>query len=480
MSLKKSALSGMMWTSIQQLSAQGIRFVVSIILARILLPEEFGLIALLGVFMAMGNLLINSGLSQSLIRVTDLDQDDYSSVFWFNMLISILIYLLMVILAPWVAEFYNKPLLTPIIRLYCMIFVIDAFVLVQNTLLSKEMNFKKQTLVTVPSIIVGSTVGIYMAYNGFGVWSLVWSAITKSTVLSIQLWIRTSWRPSLSLNWDKVKHHLNFGYKLTLAGIINSLFSEIYTIIIGKFFSPIQVGFYNRANTLRLLPVQNFSGVLNRVTYPLFSKIQNDDVRLKSVYKRVMLMAVFLISPTLFLMSALAEPLFRFLLTEKWLPAVPYFQILCFSGVLYPIHSYNLNILTVKGRTDVFLKLEIIKKTLVLIVVTISIQWGIYGLLIGSVALSINGLIINTYYSGKLIDYKLKEQLKDLFPSMFLALTVAITIFCLDFYFGKIELSDIIRLTIGFILGFLIFLGMASIFKMQSVYEIKAILRKKR
>lgn len=476
MSLRKIALSGIYWTFIQQVGSQGISFIVSIILARLLLPSEFGLIALLAIFISLADVLIYSGLTQSLIRTENPDNTDFSTVFFFNVIVSIIIYTIMFFVAPYVAIFYNQPLLVDLMRVYCIVFIINAFSIIQNTRLAKEMDFKKQTIISIPSLIIGSIVGIMMAINGFGVWSLVWSAITKSIAFTIQLWWRSPWAPSLIFDVKTIKYHLNFGYKLTISGVIDSIFKEIYTIVIGKFFDPIQVGFYNRANTLKQYPVSNFGTILNKVTFPLFSKIKDDDSQLKNVYKKILQMSVFIIAPTLLIMAALAEPLFRFLFTEKWLPAVPYFQILCFNGILYPIHAYNLNILTVKGRSDLFLKLEIIKKIIVLTGVFISFRWGIYGLLYGSVFLSIFMLLINTYYTGKFLNYHLYKQLLDIIPTISIGLISGIVVFGFDLFAANNNLTDLVRLTLGGFIGILIFLGMALIFKLNSLLELKSIL----
>lgn len=475
-SLRKNALSGMYWTFIQQMSNQGISFIVSIILARLLLPEEFGVIAMLSVFIAIGNSLTDSGLSQSLIRTENTTNEDYSTIFFFNLFVSLIIYLIFFFAAPLIAEFYNQPILINVTRIYCLTFIINAFSIIQNTRLAKEMDFKKQTIISVPSLIIGSVVGIISAINGFGVWSLVWSALAKSIAFTIQLWWRSPWVPSLIFDVNKFKYHFNFGYKLTLSGVIDSIFKDIYTVVIGKFFDPIQVGFYNRANTLKQYPVSNFGAILNKVTFPLFSKIKNNDEQLKNVYKKILQMSVFIISPTLFIMAALAEPLFRFLFTEKWLPAVPYFQILCFNGILYPIHAYNLNILTVKGRSDLFLRLEIIKKIIVLTGVFISFRWGIYGLLYGSVFLSIFMLLINTYYTGKFLNYHLYKQLLDIIPAILIGLISAIVVFGFDLFLASNKFVDFFRLTLGSFIGIITFLCMALIFKLNSFLELKSIL----
>ncbi len=479
MSLKKQAISGMLWTFAQQFSTQGITFVVSIILARLLLPSEFGLIAMIGVFIALGNALINSGLTQSLIRTENPDEDDFSTVFFFNLIGSIIIYIIIFFLAPYISLFYHQVLLTAIIRIYAVVFIIDAFAAVQLTRLTKRLDFKTQMKVAVPSLIVSSTVGIYMALQGYGVWSLVVAAIVKSTVNSIQLWFWTKWRPLLRIKIDKLRFHFNYGVKLMLSSVLDIIFTNAYTIIIGKFFLPAQVGFYNRANTLKQLPVSNIAAMVDKVAFPLFAEMQNDDIRLKKAYKNVMQMVIFLVSPILIFMAFLAEPLFRFLFTEKWLPAVPYFQILCANGVLYPIHSYNLIILKVKGRSDLFLKLEIIKKIAFVIIVLISFQYGIYGLLYGGVIASVLSFFINTHYSGKFLNYPAFAQARDIVPLVFLAISAGLGAYGVDYLLKAIDALDFIRLLSGGLTGVIIYVALSFVLKVNSLTEIKNIILKK-
>lgn len=479
MSLKKQALSGIFWSSLQMFSTQGIGFVVSIILARLLLPAEFGLIAMLGIFMGLGNALINSGLTQSLIRTQDTDEEDFSTVFFFNLIGSVLIYGIIFLAAPLIATFYNQELLTSIIRVYSVTFIINAFSAIQTTRLNKKMDFKTQMKVSIPSLIIGSTVGIVMALNDYGVWSLVWSAVIQSLAATIQLWYWSKWKPIWVFNWEKFNHHFHYGVKLMFSGILDIIFTNAYTIIIGKFFAPAQVGFYNRADTLQMLPVGNISSIITKVSFPLFASIQNDDIRLKSVYKRIMQMLIFLVAPTLVLMAVLAEPLFRLLFTEKWLPAVPYFQILCVNGILYPIHGYNLQILNVKGRSDLFLKLEIIKKILVAVVILISFRFGIYGLLYGSVITSILCFFINTHYSGKFLNYTAWQQTKDLLPIILLSIIIGGIVYIFDQFLLTYPSYDIVRLIFGGLIGATLFLIAAYIFKMDSLSELIKIIKRK-
>ncbi len=475
MSLRKQATSGMVWTFAQQFGNQLIGFVVSLILARLLLPEEFGLIGMIAIFIAIGNSLLNSGLTQSLIRGEDLDQEDFSTVFYFNVAASILLYVLLYFLAPIIADFYDRPILINIVRVYCLTFITSAFSAVQMARLTKSMDFKTLAIIGIPSNILGGIVGVTMAYMGYGVWSLVWSYMCTTLGRTIQLWIYSKWSPSFMFSKAKFKDHFNFGYKLTLSGLLNTIYDNIYIIVIGRFFSASQVGLYTRAQTMKQLPVTNLSNALNKVTYPLFSKIQNDDVRLKRVYKQLMQMVVFVITPVLVFMAVLAEPLFRFLFTEKWVPAVPYFQILCATGILYPIHMYNLNVLKVKGRSDLFLKLEVIKKIVITITVIIALQFGIFALLYGQVLTSIIAFIINTHYTGKFINYNTIEQSKDISPVLFYAFICGAGIYFFDRMFLA-NFMDIIRILGSSILGSLVYLLFAYFFQFDIFNHFKKLI----
>lgn len=474
MSLKKKATKGIFWSFAQQFGSLFISFFVSTLLARMLLPEEFGLIGMLAIFMGIGNTLISAGLTTSLIRGHNLDQEDFSTVFFFNLVGSVLVYALIFIAAPFIADFYKQPMLTSITRVYCLTFIISAFSAIQLTRLTKEMDFKTQTLTALPSLIASSLISISLAYWGWGVWSLVWGAIASSLFTSILLWFYSGWKPSFVFNVAKFKYHFNFGYKLMLTGLLDTFCTNIYTIIIGRFFSPAQVGFYTRADSFKQLPVNAISGVLSKVTLPLFASIHDDDIRLKDVYKKLMKMVIFIVAPILISMSVLAEPMFRFLFTEKWLPAVLYFRILCFAGILYPIHSYNLSILNVKGRSDLFLKLEIIKKLSLAIIVVISLKGGILYLLWGSVLFSIYALFINMHYTGKLINYNALEQFKDLLPSLVCSAVVGIGVYAiLD---SVPQQSDFITLLGGGTMYWMLYLVINFIIKSSSLLEIKEII----
>lgn len=471
MSLKKKAATSLVWTFTQQFGNQIIGFVVSLVLARILLPEEFGLIAMIAVVVSVGGALLEGGTTNSLIRDTHCNHTDYSTIFFFQIGSSIAIYGLIYLLAPFVSLFYDEPLLTSILRVYSISLVINAFSSVQFARLTKVMNFKTQTIIAIPSAIIGGISGVWMATNGYGVWSLVWSNLILSLANTFQIWIYSKWLPSLEFDTKKLGKHLNFGYKLILSDLLNRIFNNIFLIAIGKNFSAAQVGFYTRAETMNQFPVKNISKALGKVTFPLFVKIQGDDKRLRNVYSRLMKLVVFVVAPLLIFLSFLAEPIFRFLFTEKWLPAVPYFQVLCITGIMFPLHTYNLDVLNVKGRSDLFLKLEIIKKVLILITLLVTLPFGIMALLYGQVFVSLIAFFINAHYTGRYIDYTALQQLRDVLPIILLA-TISGLLILFEDRFLLTNLMDVYRIIIGGVSGFLFYLLSARILKLKPYNEL--------
>lgn len=478
MSLKKQAVAGMVWTFTQQIGTQLIGFAVSLILARLLEPGDFGVIALFGVLLGIGGVFISSGLATSLIRSQDVDHRDYSTVFFFNLGVSVAVYAVLYFTAPWVALFYKLPLLTPVIRMYSITLVIGALTTVQQTILTKQMDFKRQLYISMPSLVLGGIVGIILAYFHYGVWALVYMAIIQSAVSCLFFWFLSPWKPSLVFHRQKFIDHFSFGYKMALSGLLDIIFTNIYTIIIGKIYNPTQLGFYNRADSLKQLPVSNLAGALNKVTFPLFAKIQDDDIQLRFVYRKIMRLVIFIIAPVLTIMVVMAEPLFRFLFTDKWLPAVPYFRVLSVAGLLYPIHAYNLHILQIKGRSDLFLRLEIIKKIIMVAIIAGSLYFGMMGLVWGQVVFSFAALFINMHYTGKFLKYNAWDQFNDLLPAIFISILTGFVIFVVDHY-GINPLADWIRIFIGSAIGTGLYLGMAWLLKRDELTEIKTIILKR-
>ncbi|MDB5031896.1 lipopolysaccharide biosynthesis protein [Mucilaginibacter sp.] len=479
MSLKEKAVSGLLWSLWQQVSSKLVSFCISIFLARILDPAEFGLIAMLSLFIAIGNTLLDSGLTTSLIRTTDADQRDYSTIFYFNLAGSTLIYVLLFLTAPLIADFYNQPLLKNIVRVYGIILIINAFFGVQSTLLIKEMKFKKQTNMQIPAAIGGGILGIVLAKMGYGVWSLVWMGLCTSFLSTAMHWITSDWRPALIFDKKCFKNHLNFGYKMTLSGILDTVYQNLYLIIIGKYFSASQLGFYSRADAVSQLPIGNISTAINKAAYPMFAEISDDVVKLKNVYKKLMQQVLFWNAPSLIFLCVIARPLFHLLLTDKWLPAVPYFQILCISGIMYPLHSYNLNVLKVLGKSALFLRLEVIKKILSVIGILSFIQFGIYGLLYFQLAFNFVGYYINSIYSGKLIFYPIKEQIADILPILLLAGAIGALCFFFNLILTNLLMPDLPLIILTGASYAVLYLASSLIIKLQALTDFNQLILKR-
>ncbi|MGX1753395.1 lipopolysaccharide biosynthesis protein [Sphingobacterium sp. NPDC055346] len=468
MGLKEQAAKGVFWVFAEQFGSQLIGFVINLVLARVLLPSDFGTIALYGVIMSVSAVLVNGGLTNSLIRSQDVDQRDMSTVFWFNFGVSVILYCIIFFTAPLVAAFYEIPVLTGLIRTYAIILIIDSFAAVQATKVIKEMNFKRAFKIQLPSMLAGGASGIFFATHGFGVWSLIYSSLVQNFVYTLQYWLYSDWRPSFVFDKEKFKYHFSFGVKLTASSLLDTIFNNLYNIIIGKKFSPTQLGYYNRADSLKQLPITNIAGALNRVTFPLFAKLAHDDAALKKYYQSIILVVIFLIAPLSVLMVVVAEPLIRFLLTDKWLPSVQYFQILSIGGIFYPIHAYNLNILQAKGRSDLYLKIEVFKKIVIVSVILCCLPFGMIGLVWGSVIISVITVFINTHYTSKFINYPIWRQFADLLPSIIRALIVGAHVFLIDQYL-LINYHDLIRLIISVSIYLCTYFGVAYLLKTKEL-----------
>ncbi len=474
MGLKEKTLKGVFWAFSQQLGVQVINFCVQIILARLLMPEDFGLIAMIQIFIAIGQTLMDGGMTSSLIRTKNVGQRDYSTVFYVNLFTSLLIYLILFLSAPTISIFFDQPVLTKIVRVLTLSFVIQALIGVQTTVLTRELKFKLLMLMQLPASIIGGIVGIVLAFLGYGVWSLVWLKLVTTFVFMIQHWFKTDWKPSMLIDKELLKYHFNFGYKLTLSGLLTTIYTNSYLIIIGKLFPAAQLGYYSQADTLRMFPVRNLTSTLRKVTYPIFSTIQDDDVRLKQTFKKITAIVFFIIVPVMLLLIVLAEPLFRLILTEKWLPAIPYFQILCISAIVYPLSIYNLNIILVKGKSNLYLKLEVIKKVSSVMFLLLIIPYGIFGVVYAQAISMFIHAFVNIHYSGKMIKYPMKEQLFDMLPIFMVGIISAVLCWAMDLFiiafYLKNDLLRIILSTLSFILSYFV---LSHIFKLNSVKDLR-------
>lgn len=458
MSLSSQSISGFFWSFLQQAGTMLIVFAVSVVLARKLPPEDFGVIAIFKVFIALSTILINGGLTTSLIRTKDANNEDYSTVFYFNVFLSCILYVILFFSSGFIANYYGKLILEDVIKVYSVVLIIQAFAFVQMTVINKKMDFKIQFKIQLPTLLISGLIGILMAYYNYGVWSLVYMGISQSFLQTLFYWTSSNWRPILVFDKIKLKNHLDFGFKITMSNLIDMGYKSIYTLVIGKSFSLNHLGLYDRANNLQQIPVANLANTLNKVTFPLFCKIQDDVNRLREAYRMIMKVVVYLISPIMILCIILARPIIVVLLTDKWIGVVPYFQILCLSGIIAPLVAYNLNILQVKGKGGLYLKIEILKKIIGISAVIFFVRFGIYMLLWGYVITTIIDWLINSYFTGKVLNYKMIHQLRDVLPIILISCFSGIVVYLIgqNCFFCKSEIVEIIVIGILYVFIYLV------------------------
>lgn len=472
MTLKQKTINGLIWSFIDNFSSQGILFIVGIVLARLLAPKEFGLIGMITIFIAISNSFINSGFSQALIRKKGCTETDYSTVFYFNLIVGVLFFGILFISAPAISRFFDEPQLIPLVRVLAGVLVIDALSMIQRTTLTKRIDFKLQTKVSVISSSVSGGIGVAMAFYGFGVWSLVAKTLSQQAINSLLLWTWNRWRPLWVFSIQSFKELFSFGSKLLISGLIDTAYQNIYYLIIGKYFSAVELGFYTRAQGFKNLPAQNINGIMSRVTYPVLAQMQDDKVRLKAAYKKMIKTVMFISFILMAGMAASAEPMVIALIGEQWRPSIIYLQLLTFPGVMYPLHALNLNMLNVLGRSDLFLKLEIIKKLIVIPTIVIGVFLGIKIMIMGMWVNTLIAYYLNSYYSGKFINYSIKEQVLDILPSLFLALGMGAIVFIAGEF---IAASYVVKFILQIALGAAITLLSSELLKFEPYIYIKEI-----
>lgn len=474
-SLKSKTVKGVIWSSIERFSTQGVQFLIMIIMARLLTPKDYGLIGMLAIFLAVAQSLIDSGFSQALIRKQDRTDVDNSTVFYFNIVVSSALYLILFIAAPFVADFYNQPELTSVMRVVCLGVILNSLAVVQRALLTVRIDFKTQAKASLSAAVISGCIGIVLAYCGFGVWSLVVQQLLNLSVNTLLLWIFSKWRPIAVFSWKSFHELFAFGSKMLASGLLDTLYRNIYPIVIGKLFSASSLGHYTRAQHFSEFPSSNVTGIIQRVTYPILCGIQDETERLEAVYRKFLKLSAFIIFPLMIGMSAVARPFIDIVLGTQWGFCGQLLQIICFAMMWYPIHAINLNLLQVKGRSDLFLRLEIIKKILGITVLCITAPFGLVVMCYGQIFNSIVALVINTYYTGKLINVGFIRQMKDLLPTILLSLTMFGAILLVN---GFIE-ANIYRLIIGVLVGVIVYASGSYIFKFKELQTLFSLIRRK-
>jgi teichuronic acid exporter len=472
-SLRKISISGMMWSFIDQFVNILITFTFGIILARLISPLDFGLIGLITIFISLSDTFVQSGFNSALIRKQDCTDKDYSTVFYFNIVVAILFYIILLLSAPAISFYFKEHRLNQIIQVLGLSLIINSFSIIQRTLLIKQIDFKKQTFISLISTLFSGLCAIIMAYQGYGFWSLVVRQIIAILLSSILLWILCNWRPLFVFSMQSFKQLFGFSYKLLISSIIDNLYRNMYLMIIGKYFSVLELGFYTKANDFSRLPSEGLINVIGRVSFPILSTIQDDKLKLKSYYRKLIRSTMLITFVLMLGLVAVAEPLVISLIGEKWRPAIIYLQLLSLVGMLYPLHVLNLNMLQLLGRSDLFLKLEVIKKIISIPIIIVGLMFGVKEMIIGMIFSSFFAYYLNSYWSGKLIGYSIRLQLLDIIPSFILAVIMCIGLIL----FGlTCSINYILLFSIQIIGGIIFIISFCEFSKNQDYIFLKGIL----
>lgn len=476
MSLRNRTIRALKWSFVQEVAQKLMQLAIGILMARLLSPREFGLVALLTVLVVVAQVLLQSGFGAALVQLKESTREDESSIFYFNIVVALLLVVLFWIIAPSVAAFYALPELTLLLRVLAFILIINGFSVVQNALMVRRLDFRRQAVISGAGTVVSGTIGVTMAWLGYGVWSLISQQVTNSLVRTTLAWSLNSWRPAWTFSSVALQKLLRFGSGIAASSLLNTVFSSLYPLVIGKLFPASQLGYYNRAQTLQAVTSQTLGALANRVTFPVFSQLKDDPVRFRNGLRRAMRALVFVQFPMMFGLAAVAEPLLLFLLTEKWASSIPFLQALCFVGLFYPVHMLNVNVLMAKGRSGLLLRLELIKKSLLVVTLVLTAPFGILAIIWGQVVVSIFGFAINTHYTRRLADYSFLEQINDFMPYFGIAGVMGLIVWLLDVSFIP---SNFGQLTVKVVIGVVIY-GIFSIsFRLGAVSELIGIMRRR-
>lgn len=473
--IKKEAAKSVIWSTIERFSVQGVQFAVSIVIARLLFPSDYGLIAMLSIFMALAQTFVDSGFANALIQKKNKTDADFNTVFYFNIGISVLVYFLLYITAPYIASFYNEPELKLITRIISLGVVINSFGIVQQAKLTIELNFKKMAYASLLAALCSGAVGIVLAYNGWGVWALVCQTLGNNFLRVVLIWFFSRWSPKIQFSIDSFRALFSFGSKILLSSLLHTVYTNLYTLIIGKFFSSVELGYYNRSFTLAQFPSTNLSNIIVRAIYPIQCRIQDDIDQLRSMFLKYIGMACYIIFPIMIIMCTLAEPLVSCLLTDKWLPIVPLLRILCIAFMWDPVMKINLIILQVRGRSDYFLYAEIIKKIIAFLIMLATIPYGVKVMCVGLIFYAFADMGIIIYYSRKVTEISYLTQCKKIVPIFLLSISTGVVVYIMVSFLS----SPFIQLISGVIVGGAFYLLLSFIFKFQEMKVLFSLISKR-
>lgn len=471
--MNNKVFSNFMWRFAERCGAQIVTFIVSVFLARILSPEDYGKIALITVFTVILQVFVDSGLGTALIQKKDADDLDFSSVFYFNLVICILLYLGMFIAAPLIAKFYNDISLTPVIRVISITILISGVKGIQQSYVSRNMLFKRFFYATIGGTIFSAFFGISLAYLGCGIWALVAQQLSNTIIDTLILWITVKWRPKRMFSWTRLKGLLSFGWKLLASTLLDTVYTNIRSLVIGKMYSSSDLAFYNQGEKFPSVIVNNINASISSVLLPTLANEQDNCERIKNMTRRAIKTSTYIMAPLMMGLLFCAEPLTRLILTEKWLPCVPFLQIFCITYMFYPIHTANLNAIQAMGRSDLFLKLEIAKKVVGIILLISTMWFGVMAMAYSLLISALTSMLINSWPNKELLNYSFKEQMLDIFPSIIIAFVMGLVVSIISLF----DFSTVLTLTIQIPLGAVIYIFESKLFHLDSFEYLLGILK---
>ena len=472
-SLKQKTVKGLGWSALDNAARYGMQFFIGIVLARLLSPDDYGLLGLTGIFTVVCTTLVNGGFSTALIRKKDASEDDFNTAFICNFGMSLLLYTVIYVCAPLIANFFEREELVSLVRVSSLGLIIGGLSMVQMARLTKKIDFKTQTKITIAATAASGATGIAMALAGFGVWALVAQQLASHTINTVLLYIYNKWFPCLRFSKNSFHNLFGFGWKMMVSALLDTIWKELYLVVVGKFYNPATLGQYTRSRHYAKLFSSNLTNVIQRVTYPVLSSIQDEPERMVSAYRRIIKTSMFISAISLFFIGAISEPLIYCMIGPKWHEASTYLPFICLASSLYPLHAINLNMLQVQGRSDLFLGLEIIKKIIALAPLFIGAFVGILPMLWANIAAGIVAYFLNSHYSGRLLGYSSWMQLRDILPSFGIATAMAASVWFLKY----LPLSYWIILPMQIVVGAVVFFGICKIFKPSEYKEIIEIVK---
>ena len=473
--LKQQTKKGLYWSFFNQFANYGMQFCVGIVMARLLSPSDYGITALPGVFLAIAAVFQDSGMAGALIRKPEIEEKDYSTLFLYSIGVGTFMYAVLFLISPYIAAYFNTPILTSLIRVTALTFLWGPISTVQYVILKRKLDFKTPTKISIITKAFSAIVGITMAYMGYGLWALVISGVFSSFFgLIVIVWV-VKWYPRTGWSRESFNYLWGYGNKMLASSLLDTAYNNITPVFVAKYYSPADLGVYNRSQNYAIMPSQNITGVIQNVTFPVLSKMQDNDEYLARNYRRMLKTTAFIVFPLMMLLAGLARPLILTMITAKWEACIILLQLMCFSMMWYPIHAINLNLLQVKGRTDLFFRLEVIKKIIGLSILIVTLPLGLVVFCIGGIISSLVCLVVNTYYTGKLINVGYLKQMRDLFPTLFLSLVLFGVILALNQFIS----SYLLQILVGGTIGSLVYLGGAFLFKFDELNDVKYMLKRK-